>query len=104
MAHYRTSFPHATVLPKMHILDPLAEAVACRSWFDGRARSGVCAHTHLHSLERNFCGIANKVNRLKYIFDMYNIETCPQLMDLRPEAKKRKKRQRLYQLSYCTYI
>ena len=47
-------------------------------------------HTHLHSLERNFSGISNELDRLKYIFNMYNIETCPQLLELRPQPKKRK--------------
>ena len=47
-------------------------------------------HTHLHSLERNYSGISNELDRLKHTFNMYNIETCPQLLELRPEPKKRK--------------
>ena len=38
-------------------------------------------HTRLHSLERNFSGISNELDRLKHIFYMYNIETCPQLLN-----------------------
>ena len=38
-------------------------------------------HTRLHSLERNFSGISNELDRLKYIFYMYNIETCLQLLN-----------------------
>ena len=33
-------------------------------------------HTRLHSLERT-----NELDRLKHIFYMYNIETCPQLLN-----------------------
>ena len=42
-------------------------------------------HTQLHSLERNLSGISNELDRLKYIF---NIETCPQLLELKPQPKK----------------
>ena len=38
-------------------------------------------HSRLHSLERNFSGISNELDRLKHIFNMYNIETCPQLLN-----------------------
>ena len=49
-------------------------------------------HAHLHKLERDYCGVVNPVDRLKYIFKMYNLETAPQLLELRPEIKRRKKR------------
>lgn len=95
MAHYRTTFPHATVLPKMHILEDHV-IPWLRKWHVGAGLMGEqgaeSVHTHLHSLERNFGNIVNKVDRLKYIFNAYNLETAPQLLDLKPEVKRRKKR------------
>ena len=90
LAHYRTSFPHATILPKMHILEDHV-IPWLRQWHVGAGLMGEqgaeSVHTHLHSLERNFSGISNELDRL---FNMYNIETCPQLLELRPQPKKRK--------------
>jgi len=46
-------------------------------------------HTHLHSLEIKYSGIPNQLDRLKHPFNICNIETAPQLLELRAEAKKR---------------
>ena len=51
-------------------------------------------HAHLRKLERDYSGIVNSVDRLKNTFKMYNIETCPQLIDLQPRIKERRKRRR----------
>jgi len=65
-----------------------------RKWHVGAGLMGEqgaeSLHTHLHSLERNFCGISNELARLKYIFSTYNLETCPQLIQLRPQPKRAK--------------
>ena len=97
MAHYRSSFPHATVLPKMHILEDHV-IPWLRKWHVGAGLMGEqgaeSLHAHLHTLERNFASITNPVDRLKYIFNMYNVETSPQLLDLKPELQRRKKRKK----------
>ena len=67
----------------------LAQEVACGSWPNRRSRGGAeSLHAHLHSLERNFFGISNALDRLKYVFKY--VETCPQLLELRPQPKKKK--------------
>ncbi len=95
MSHYRESFPHATILPKMHILEDHV-IPWLRKWRVGAGLMGEqgaeSLHAHLHKLERDYSGIPNKLDRLKYIFKMYNIETAPSLLELRPEIKRRKKR------------
>ena len=98
LSHYRSSFPHATVLPKMHILEDHV-IPWLKKWRVGAGLMGEqgaeSLHSHLHKLERDYAGIVNSVDRLKYIFKMYNIETCPQLLDLKPEIKERQKRRKL---------
>ena len=95
LSHYRSSFPHATVLPKMHILEDHV-IPWLRKWHVGAGLMGEqgaeSLHAHLAKLERDYAGIVNGVERLKYTFKMYNIETCPQLLDLKPKVKERKKR------------
>ena len=48
-------------------------------------------HAHLMKLERNHQGIANSVERLKYVFKQHMLETTPSLVALRPPPKKRLK-------------
>ena len=97
MAYYHKEFPQATILPKMHILEdhtvPWLE-----KWNIGAGLMGEqgaeSLHAHIHKLEANYASIPNKVDRLKYIFDMYNLETAPDLQSLKPEVRERKKRRR----------
>ena len=95
MSHYRSSFPHATVLPKMHILEDHV-IPWLRKWHVGAGLMGEqgaeSLHAHLHKLEMDNKGVTVPLNRLKYTFQMYNIETAPQLLELQPEIKKRKRR------------
>ena len=49
-------------------------------------------HAHLHKLEEDYSGITNPLSRLEYIFKMYNVETAPQLLELAPDKKRRKRR------------
>ena len=48
-------------------------------------------HAHLMKLERNYQGIVNDVDRLKYVFKEHMLETAPSLVCLRPPPKKRRK-------------
>lgn len=48
-------------------------------------------HAHLNRLEATYSSIPNRVDRLRYIFQTYSLETTPELASLRPEVKKRKK-------------
>ncbi len=49
-------------------------------------------HAHLNRLEATFSSILNRVDRLRYIFNTYSLETTPELNSLRPKRKKRKNR------------
>ncbi len=47
-------------------------------------------HAHFMRLERTYQGIANEVDRLKYIVKEHMLESEPSLTFLRPTAKKLK--------------
>ena len=49
-------------------------------------------HAHLMKLERIYQGIANDVERLKYIIKEHRLESAPSLVPLRPPPKTRRKR------------
>ena len=49
-------------------------------------------HAHVNKLERTYSTIPNKVDRLRYISDMYHLETSPALQTLKPKVKSRKRR------------
>jgi hypothetical protein len=48
-------------------------------------------HSHIKRLEGSYSGVTNRVERLRYIFNMYALETAPSLLALKPPIKKRKK-------------
>ena len=49
-------------------------------------------HAHLMRLERIHQGIANDVQRLKYIVREHMLESAPSLTSLRPAAAPRKRK------------
>ena len=92
MACYRESFPAATVLPKMHILEDHV-VPWMRRWGIGAGLMGEqgaeSIHAHLNRLEAQFSGIVNHLDRLKYIVNQHNIDSAPLLNSLKPPPKKR---------------
>ena len=48
-------------------------------------------HAHVHKLEANYSGIMNRLDRLKYIFNEYMLETAPALLNLKPPVLKSEK-------------
>ena len=97
MAFYRESFPDATVLPKMHILEDHV-IPWMRRWHIGAGLMGEqgaeSIHAHINRLENQYNGIVNPVDRLKYVIIEHNVESTPGLNSLRPEPKKYRKRKR----------
>ena len=94
MAFYRETFPHATVLPKMHIMEDHVVAWL-RRWRLGSGLMGEqgAESIHVHiimKLERILQGIPNEPERLKYIVKEHMLESDPSLTNLRPPLKKRK--------------
>ena len=47
-------------------------------------------HAHMMRLERTYQGVANEVDRLKYIVKEHLIESAPSQTGLRPQPKRRK--------------
>jgi len=98
MAYYRSTFPAATVLPKMHILEDHTIPWLQR-WHLGAGLMGEqgaeSIHAHIMRLERTYQGVANEVDRLKYIVKEHMLESAPSLTDLRPSIKKRPRKRKL---------
>lgn len=97
MAFYRSNFPSATVLPKMHILE---EHVVpwLRRWKLGSGLMGEqgaeSIHAHIMKLERIHQGIPDELDRLKYIMNEHILESDPSLTSLVPPPKRRKRRKK----------
>ena len=92
MEFYRKSFPHSTVLPKMHILEDHV-IPWFRRWRLGFGLMGEqgaeAIHAHMMRLERLHQGIPDQVERLKYIVKELILESDPSLTCLRPAPLKR---------------
>lgn len=91
----RDKFPKASILPKMHLLeDHMTDWL--RRFHLGAGLMGEqgaeSIHAHLNRLEATYSTIPNRVDRLKYIFRMYNIEVEPSLQALKPAIKTRKRK------------
>ena len=82
---YRVSFPEATVLPNMHILEDHVIPWSQR-WHMGFGITGnqgaESIHAHIMKLERTYQGIANDVERLQYTFKEHMPESAPSLVSL----------------------
>ena len=94
LGHYRKSFPNASILPKMHIMeDHVVQWL--RRWKIGAGLTGEqgaeSIHAHLNRLDTQFNGIVNPIHRLKYIIKEHNIESLPCLNSLQPLPKKKPK-------------
>ena len=94
MSFYRATLPDATVLQKMHILEEHHTIPWLQRWHLGSGLMGEqeaeSIHFHMMRLERTYQGVANEVDRLKYIVKEHLIESAPSLTDLRPQPKRRK--------------
>ena len=94
MAFYRDNFPHATILPKMHILEQHMVEWLHRYHLGAGLmgeQGAESIHQHLHRLEDTNQGIVNPLQRLKYVFNQYNLETDPTLQSCKPPIKRRKR-------------
>ena len=93
LSFYRSNFPSSTVTPKMHLLEDHTVPWLKR-WLLGTGLMGEqgaeSIHSHVKKLEANYSGITNRLDRLKYIFNEYMLETAPCLQNLKPPLKRRK--------------
>ena len=77
MAFYRTTFPHATVIPKMHLLESHV-----RRWHLGFGRMGEqgakSIHACFNNIERSFaCMIHNRVEQLCSVMKEHHLRIAP---------------------------
>lgn len=91
----REKFPKATILPKIplledHMLDWLRKYHLGAGLMGEQGAESI--HAHLNRLESTYSSNPNRVDRLKYFFRMYNLETEPSLQTLKPEIKTRKRK------------
>ena len=95
LAYYRKEFPHATILPKMHLMEdhiiPFMKRFHVGAGLLGE-QGAESLHSHLKKLEATYSSIPDGVDRLKYIFHEYSLEVSPQLQQLKPPVQQRKKR------------
>lgn len=47
-------------------------------------------HSHIHRLEKTYCGVTNPLHRLTYVMREHLLQTAPALSTLEPAPKKRK--------------
>lgn len=93
MAMYRKEFPWATVLPKMHVMEDHV-IPWCRRFRLGAGLMGEqgaeSIHARIMKLERDYRGIRDKLDSLKYIVAEQALYTAPSLQALEPLIKRRK--------------
>jgi hypothetical protein len=93
MRYYRSTFPTATVLPKMHFLEQHV-VPWLKQWGVGLGLMGEqgaeSIHAAVNSISRAYLNMADKVKRLECILREHHRQTCPTLASAQPSPKKRK--------------
>ena len=93
MNFYRTEFSWATVLPKMHVMEdhviPWLRRFHIGAGLMGE-QGAESIHALIMKLEREFRGIKDELDSLKYIVTEQSLYTAPSLSALRPPVKRRK--------------
>ena len=97
MAYYRSSFPQATVLPKMHMLEEHM-VPWLRKWRVGCGYMGEqgaeSLHASFNTTERAYNNMKNMVERLKAVLQSHHMQIMPANTSLEPPLlKKRKKKE-----------
>ena len=94
MSLYRSKFPHASVTPKLHMLEEhVVEWV--KKWKAGFGLLGEqgaeSIHAYFNGLRRTYAGIPDRVKRLKHMMAEHLLHVAPQNTTARPPIKRRKK-------------
>lgn len=95
MAYYRKEFPHASVLPKMHMLE---EHVLpwLRKWHVGFGLLGEqgieSVHAHFNRLGRTYASVPEEVDRLRTLLTEHLLHIAPEHVAATPDIKRRKSR------------
>ena len=92
---YKDFFPHATVTPKLHMLEdhvvPFLKKWRVGFGFLGE-QGAESIHSRFNSIRRNYENMPNPVRRLKAILNSHLIQVCPENIQKLPLPKKRKKK------------
>ena len=93
MAYYRREFPHATVLPKMHMLEEHV-VTWLRKWhveFGLLGEQGVeSIHAHFNRLKRTYASVPEEVDRLRTLMTEHLLHIAPEHVAATPNIKKRR--------------
>lgn len=93
MKFYRESFPTATVLPKMHILEDHVIPWLSQ-WHVGFGLMGEqgaeSIHAYFNSLKITYRSVADPVDHLKQMMVEHLLHIAPVNVDAKPPVKKRK--------------
>lgn len=95
MAYYRKEFPHATVLPKMHMLE---EHVVpwLKRWHVGfglLGEQGVeSIHKHFNVLKTTYRSVPEQVEQLRTLLNEHLLHIAPEHVAATPAIKRRKSR------------
>ena len=97
MSCYWESFPHATVTPKLHMLEdhmledhviPFLMKFKVGLGFLGE-HGAESIHSRFNKLRRNFVTVPNQTNRLYDILKEHLLQVCPDNLAKTPEIEKR---------------
>ena len=95
LKYYRETFPDASILPKIHMLEDhmvdWLKRFHLGAGFMGE-QGAESIHAHLNRLGTTYQNIPNDLDKLKYIFKMYTLETATCLQSLEPPVKTRKRK------------
>lgn len=94
MEFYRTSFPTATVLPKMYMLEEHV-VTWMKQWHVGFGMMGEqgaeSIHAYFNSLGRTYRGIPDPLERLKHMMKEHMLHVAPANIAAKPKIKIRKR-------------
>ena len=93
MQYYRKSFPHATITPKMHMIERHMVKQTTK-WMFGmgllREQGAESIHAKFNSIERAYAGIPNLKDRLKRVVQEHFLTIDPENTVVTPVPMKNK--------------
>lgn len=95
MEEYREAFPHATIIPKLHMLEDHIVPFL-KKWRIGMGLLGEqgaeSIHARFNSIKRNYSNMPNPVERLECVMAEHLRQVCPDNIVRMPPPKKRAKK------------
>ena len=93
--YYRSTFPHSTITPKLHMVeDHILEFI--HLWKVGLgllAEQGAeSIHATFNTLERTYCNMPNRLDRLKSMVTEHYRQTHPRVIGRQPPPPQKRKK------------